>query len=184
VQPGNSLHRQIPHFPVYAADNGCFAQGADFDERSWLSWLAGLPRTGCLFATAPDVLGDAEATWRRSRRALSRIRRLGFPAALVAQDGFDAAAVDWRLVDVLFLGGSTDFKVGPAGAGAAAAARARGVPVHMGRVNSARRVRLAADFGCSSVDGTFLKHGPDRRLPEVLQWLEGSRPPTLWDLVS
>lgn len=44
--------------------------------------------------------------------------------------------------------------------------------VHMGRVNSMRRVLRARYYGCQSVDGTALKFAPDRRLKEVEQWLD------------
>src|SRR5438445_6369403 len=79
---------------TWAADNGCFGSGYPGDDR-WLSWLhrqrgdAGR----CLFATAPDVVGDAVATLARSRPFLPRIRRLGYPAAPVAQDGLEALTV-------------------------------------------------------------------------------------------
>jgi hypothetical protein len=69
------------------------------------------------------------------------------------------------------IGGTTSWKLGPAAAALAAQARRRGLWVHMGRVNSLRRLRYAAAIGCQSVDGTFLAFGPDRNLPELLGWL-------------
>jgi hypothetical protein len=67
----------------------------------------------CLFATAPDVVGDAQATLRRAYM-LGWIRYAGLPAALVAQDGLEHLATPWDDFDALFLGGSTAWKLGPA----------------------------------------------------------------------
>ena len=58
----------------------------------------------CLFATAPDVVGDAQATLRRAYM-LGWIRYAGLPAALVAQDGLEHLAIPWDDFDALFLGG-------------------------------------------------------------------------------
>ena len=69
------------------------------------------------------------------------------------------------------IGGTTSWKLGPAAAGLAAQARRRGLWVHLGRVNSLRRLRYAQAIGCHSVDGTFLAFGPDRNLPTLLRWL-------------
>ncbi len=44
---------------------------------------------------APDVLGDAEATWQRSRPWLGLVRELAIPAALLAQNGADDHAPMW-----------------------------------------------------------------------------------------
>jgi hypothetical protein len=63
---------------------------------------------------------------------LPRIRAVGYPVALVAQDGLEHADVPRRHIDALFTGGSTAFKTGPAAAALAAQARRRGLWVHMG----------------------------------------------------
>lgn len=156
---------------TWAADNGCFSKNYVGDER-WFGWLT--EHAGhadrCLFATAPDVVGDAAATLARSAPWLPRIRQLGYPAALVAQDGLEALAVPWDDFDVLFIGGSTEWKLGPAARAIVAEAGRRGKPVHMGRVNSARRYRYAALLGCASADGTFLAFGPDRNLARMAAW--------------
>jgi hypothetical protein len=46
----------------------------------------------------------------------------------------------------------------------------------MGRVNSLRRLRYAADIGCDSVDGTYLAFGPDQNLPTLLTWIDPDQP--------
>jgi hypothetical protein len=128
--------------------------------------------SSCLFATAPDVVGDAAATVRRSERMLPLIRYYTpFPAAFVAQDGLEHLDVPWEEFDALFIGGSTGWKLGPAARALAAEAKRRGEWVHMGRVNSLKRLRYADAIGCDSADGTFLTHAPDANLPRLLGWL-------------
>lgn len=178
-QPG--MGNAIPFkFVKWAADNGCFAKGADFDGGDWLEWLAGLRRHRgtCLFAVAPDVLGDHEATWERSAPFLSTIRQLGFRAALVAQDGFEDYP-RWDGYDALFIGGSTAWKLSEGAYVAAQQARLKGKWVHMGRVNSLRRLTAAHISAFDSVDGTYLKFGPDVNIGRLYGWLDqinGQRP--------
>ena len=175
VGPGKwSLSRLAP-YRMWAADNGCFSKGEAFDLGAYLCWLATLPTDGCLFATAPDVVGDARATWERSRRVLPAIRRMGFPAALVAQDGLDHTALDWDAFDCLFVGGTTVYKLSESAYAAVREAKRRGKHTHMGRVNSLRRLRLAAMAGYDSADGTFLKFGPVKNAPRVRAWLDELR---------
>ena len=161
---------------TWCADNGCFGKGYPGDE-AWLAWLASHANEAatCLFAVAPDVVGDAAATLIRSLPWLPQIRALGYPAAFVAQDGLEALEVPWDAFDVLFIGGSTEWKLQRHARALAAEARSRGKWVHMGRVNSRRRYRYAEHIGCDSVDGTFLTYGPRRNLPELLAWLPDAR---------
>lgn len=178
---------------TWAADNGCYAAGDRFDLDRYLSWLA-RPRGAvehCLFAVAPDVLGDASATWARSAPVLPQLRALGYPAALVAQDGFDPAAVDWSAFDVLFIGGTTAWKRSDSGGFAAIREGVvRSKRVHVGRVNGGPFLRQVAFAGAESADGTMLRFAPDRYWPLVVSWLDRlvSEPPQgrpmelpLWD---
>jgi hypothetical protein len=156
---------------VWAADNGCFGKGYPGDVK-WLRWLQRHSKHSarCLFATAPDVLGDAKATLERSAEFLPMIRALGYPAALVAQDGLEDFDIPWDEFDVLFIGGTDNWKLGPPAAAVTRAAILHGKQVHMGRVNSGRRWARAEIMGCASVDGTFLARGPDKNLPRLIRW--------------
>lgn len=161
---------------VWCADNGCF-NDARFDENYWWQWLvanSGQAHT-CRFATAPDVVGDHEATLNRSMPWLARIRALGYPAAFVGQDGAQVETMPWDDFDVLFIGGTTDWKLGPIPRQLAGEAKRRGKWVHMGRVNSLKRYRYAEAIGCDSADGTKLVFGPDQNLPIVLDWVDDLR---------
>ena len=59
---------------LWAADNGCFTNPNLLVE-DYLTWLANLSQfvETCLFAVAPDVVGDARETWQRSKDVLPRI---------------------------------------------------------------------------------------------------------------
>lgn len=164
---------RIPDGALYAADNGKFGKGWPGADR-WFDWLeTTVTRYGadrCLWAVAPDVPFDAAGTLAESLPWLGRIRELGIPAAFAAQDGCDLLGLPWDEFDVLFLAGSTEWKTGPIAARLAREAKARGKQVHMGRVNSRKRLRLAHEFGCKTADGTYIAFGPDTNLPATLAW--------------
>lgn len=163
---GNRRPDSVP----WAADNGCFSDR--WDQGKWWSFLVrNAPNTSsCLFAVAPDVVADAAATIERSAPWMPRIRALGYPVALVAQDGLEDIPVPWDAFDVLFIGGSTSWKLGADARHLVGVAKGLGKSVHMGRVNSERRYSYALNIGCDSVDGTYLTFGPTQNLPNVLAW--------------
>lgn len=161
---------------VWAGDNGCFGKGYPGDE-GYLEFLESRVQyvDRCLFAVAPDVVADAAATLARSAPFLPLIRAMGYPAAFVAQDGLESLPVPWDSFDVLFIGGSTAWKLGPHAAALIAEAKRRGKGTHIGRVNSERRYRRFATLGADSCDGTYIAFGPDQNLPDVLAWQRGHR---------
>ncbi|MGI5457543.1 hypothetical protein ACQEWB_31125 [Streptomyces sp. CA-249302] len=172
---------RIPEGALYACDNSKF--GSDGKGRYWPgaeAWFAWLSRTverygpdRCLWALAPDQPFDAASTLTESLPWLARIRELGVPAAFAAQDGCDQPGLlPWESFDVLFLAGSTEWKLGPVAERLAREAKVRGKGVHMGRVNSRSRLKIAEWFGCDSADGTYLAYGPDKNLPKLLKWLD------------
>lgn len=159
-----------PHGTRWCADNGCF-NDTKFDEGKWWRWLQSHPDVEhCVFATAPDVVGDAEATLARSAPWLPKIRQLGYPAAYVAQDGSDIHPPPWDDFDVLFIGGTDAFKLGPIARGLIHEAKTRGMWVHCGRVNSYKRMRAMEALNVDSVDGTYLKFHPTGNLADLLHW--------------
>lgn len=164
---------KIPDGIRWCADNGVFGKGFP-GEDAWFAWLAALPydRALCEFAVAPDVVADAAATIARSAPWLPRIRSLGIPAAFVAQDGQETLSVPWGEFDVLFIGGSTEWKLSRHARSLAAEAKLRGKRVHMGRVNSFRRIVTASLTDCDTADGTYVAFGPDTNLPKLTAWLD------------
>jgi hypothetical protein len=160
-----------PEGVQWIADNGCFSDR--WDETKWWRFLVANAHAAdtCLFAVAPDVVGDAWRTHIKSLPWLPKIRKLGYKAAYVAQDGIERwPMMPWDDFDVLFIGGTTEFKLGPVARDLVAEAKRRGKWVHMGRVNSERRWLYAQAIGCDSVDGTYLTFGPKTNLPALLAW--------------
>lgn len=171
---------RAPEGRTWAADNGRFAAPAKYTDERFIAWLSRRNPTGCLFATAPDILGNHKATIDLSTPMLAPIRRVGFKVAFVAQDGFDAAP--WDQFDCLFIGGTDAFKLGDQVPAIVSEARSRGKWVHMGRVNSSSRLRVASAIGCHSADGTFIKFAPDKNVPRMVAWLRKLQASPLLDL--
>ncbi len=188
VQPRhvNSMAATVASGMLWAADNDCF-QGLDIDAYDAmldaLQLVVGTRlkdgrviderevRARCLFVCVPDVVADARATLDQWVRWQSAPRRRGLPIAFVAQDGCERGLIPpWWTFDALFIGGSTDWKLGPAAERVVREAKRHGKWIHMGRVNSARRARYAAAIGCDSFDGTGSALFTDTLLPTYLAW--------------
>jgi hypothetical protein len=154
---------------TWAADNGCYSAGDGWRPSRWLAFLERhQDKVGsCRFAAAPDRVGDPVETDRRWRVWRPVVAELGYRAAYVAQDG---CTPPWDDLDVLFVGGTTEWKRGPGAWQVTLDAQVRGIPVHWGRVNSRRRFAMAALTG-DTCDGTFLAYGPDKNLVHLTGWL-------------
>jgi hypothetical protein len=195
VTRGNGTDGYLAKHPFFGVDNGMYGlakrhQEAKFDAEAFYRWLERLPRTA-MFVAAPDVLhfvtlpgmdhevpvGDAPATLAQFPLHARRIRALGFKVALVGQDGVETmlGEIPWDLVDAIFLGGSDAWKLGEGARILTAEAKRRGLTVHMGRVNSLKRLEYAQAMGCDSADGTFIQFGPDVNRFRVAGWLSELR---------
>lgn len=187
VQPGNYYHLRVQHYGAWGGDNGAFSKKEGFNPVKFRAMLAQpnlhANKSTCLFIAAPDVLvvladgtviGDAVATLAQFPAWATEIKAFGFPVALVAQNGLEDMLdqVRWDLVDVLFLGGSTEWKLGEGARKCVEAAKAHGKRTHMGRVNSYKRLALAQSWGVDTADGTFMAFGPKQNLPRLLVWLD------------
>lgn len=174
---GNSLDG----VKVWAVDNGAFTGRYPGDD-AYLAFLDGLKdrQADCLFVAAPDVVGDGAATLAVLQPMASYIRALGWPVALVGQDGMENMTVPWDDVDWLFVGGSTEWKMGAGAEALIREAQSNGVRVHVGRVNSGARFRHFRALGCDTADGTFLAYGPDTNAPKLRRWINDHTRPLLW----
>lgn len=150
-------------------DNGCFTN-PNITTAELIKWALTLPKGG-LFLPAPDVVGNAKATLARAG-ALREIKAAGFHPAYVAQDGSERIPPPWDDLDCLFIGGSTAWKLSEMARLLVAEAKRRGKWVHMGRVNSFRRLALAARWGCDSADGTYLRFTGPAGVRSITNWLE------------
>lgn len=141
----------------YALDNGAwtsFQRGEPFDEAAFERAVARLGADAD-WIVVPDIVMGGMAllkfsrTWLarlRNRRALSKARFM-----IAVQNGIMPAHVR-DLVGPrvgVFVGGDTEWKLATM-AGWARFAHAHGATCHVGRVNSARRIRLCAAAGATA----------------------------------
>lgn len=160
----DTAHSEIP----WAADNDAYSGFDPPAYRAMLNSIYGLP--GCKFVTAPDVVGDWEATRQLWDEWQPDLSAAWLPMAYVAQDGQPADRVPWRSIDALFIGGGTEYKLSAEAEQLGREAKRRGLWLHMGRVNSRKRFDYARATGCNSVDGTSYSRWRTRWLPNALTW--------------
>lgn len=178
IQPGNGYYRRLAHYSAWGADNGAFSRTRVFDPAAFRRMLhrpeLAASSSTCLFVAAPDVLFDAAATLQALPYWSDAIRSVGLPVALVAQDGLEVLLprLNWSLFDVLFVGGTTAWKLGNQARSCVLHALRRDKRVHFGRVNSYKRLATANALGAHSADGTFLAFGPRTNVPRLLHWLK------------
>jgi hypothetical protein len=152
----------------WIADNGCFS--GSWDKHNWIIWLHKmLPYVDtCDFATLPDVVGNHKETLHRYALHYHQVKEMGYRCAFVCQDGCVPAEIP--SCDAVFLGGSTKFKMSKAARECMIEAKHRGLPIHIGRVNSATRYTYFMLHGADSFDGTKYIFEPDVVTKEVEKW--------------
>jgi hypothetical protein len=164
-------YARAPGIP-YAIDNGCFRE---FHESAWLRLCdeaEQLADDRPLFVTLPDVVGDAMRTAELFEHYKLRTNEL--PRALVLQDGIERVRIPWQDIRAVFVGGSDQFKCSPAALGAARTAKMLGRWVHVGRVNTAARMRNWLDLA-DSLDGSGISRF-DHMLEDVLWMIRREHP--------
>jgi hypothetical protein len=136
---------------VVGIDNGAFAR---FDARAFLSLLKREKpnRERVKFVAAPDVVGSARRTLEVFRHWYPKLH--GWPIALVAQDGIEDLDIPWDFIAAVFIGGSTEWKLGRHAEAVIRAGQAMGKWIHVGRVNTPDRLDKFAAMGVDSCDGS------------------------------
>ena len=120
--------------------------------------------------TVPDVLENAKKTLQLFYAWHEHIL---FPKAFVIQDGAEDIDIPFHLFKCLFIGGSTEFKLSHTSYDIVQSAKAKGKQIHMGRVNTDKRLRHAMTFGCDSVDGTGYVRFRKREILPALHFIHG-----------
>jgi hypothetical protein len=150
----DAQHGPFPHIGMtYALDNGafgCWVKKMPFDQDAWLALLMWARDAGQAprWVLVPDSVGDRQSTLAMWSCWADVAAGYGWPLAFAAQDGMTPDDVPMR-ADVVFLGGSTAWKWSSLTAWCKAFPR-----VHVGRVNGLKGLRLCAEAGAESVDGT------------------------------
>lgn len=127
---------------AWAADNGFFKKRA---PAKWLRWVAGFSELRRpLFITMPDIVGDAMRTLELFHHFKRYVNDL--PLALVLQNGIEKTSIPWDEIDAVFIGGDDSFKYSREAFAAARTAIVLGKDLHVGRVNTASRVKNWIDI--------------------------------------
>ena len=142
---------------TYALDNGAwssYTQGRPFNSRAFERALSQLGRNAD-WTTLPDIVAGGHASLQLSLRWMQRVLNESPYALLAVQDGLtpdDVVPFLGKRVGI-FVGGSTAWKEATLSQWGALG-RQIGCWIHVGRVNSARRIRLCAMAGVTSFDGS------------------------------
>jgi len=155
LTPGNDTVRSGLRFAI---DNGAwkaYRQKIAFNSEAFAGLIERLGAAAD-FIVLPDIVAGGIESLAMSVSWIPKLRGLRL-LLLPLQDGMTARDVGMVLRQNarvgLFLGGTTDFKLREMYAWGMVAATWKRY-YHVGRVNTARRIRLCAEAGADSFDGT------------------------------
>jgi hypothetical protein len=163
-----TCYARAPGVP-YGLDNGMF--GGVLPE-TWWRLLEETEGDTPMWACAPDIVGDAQRTLELFDYFTPKMPDV--PLALVIQDGIEFFPIPWDRFRCVFIGGSTPFKSSPQAFAVAKVAKMMGKWVHVGRVNTAARVRNWVGLA-DSIDGSGVSRF-DHMLEDVLAAIRGEHP--------
>lgn len=137
----------------FAMDNGAFSSFSA--DAFWKMLEKHLSRRNlCRFVAVPDVPGSAIRTLECFEAW--RYRLSGWPLALVCQDGQELFPIPWPHITAVFIGGTTEWKMGRHAEHIIKAAHVCGAWCHVGRVNTPGRFEYFDRLGADSIDGSGL----------------------------
>jgi hypothetical protein len=165
LYPVGSLNDALDNGWKWMMDNNNFNN--KFTAEVWIKALIKyLPyKNNCVGIPIPDIVGDALVTIRQFSQYWRIVHDLGYPVAFVSQDGITPEITPWDYFEVLFVGGTDDHKLHNEAGIMIAEAKERGKWVHVGRVNSPKRIKKF--WMCDSVDGTELTSIRSRKNGEL-----------------
>jgi len=142
----------------YAIDNGAwwsFVNKQPFDSEAFQR-LYDQYALDADFVVLPDIVADGDRSLGFSMEWHHKLGIRRCPQYLAVQDGMDFTEIE-NLCDKerfgIFVGGSTDWKLQTMAEWGRIGLMI-GVPVHVGRVNTVRRIALCAAAGVKSFDGS------------------------------
>ena len=158
-------------FMPYALDNGVFGAGDKWVAEPWIKLLEWAKLSGQmpLWTLVPDAVGDRPLTLKRWTDFRKTAASYGWPLAFAVQDGMKASDVPKR-ADVVFVGGTTEWKWRTMAEWCRRFAR-----VHVGRVNSFKRLVECEEAGAESADGTGWTRGDQVQWRGLEAFVRGER---------
>jgi hypothetical protein len=189
----NSIESLLSTGLSWAVDNGAFSGFDPESFRRLLGRVRGRPRL--LWVACPDVVGDCHGTLASFEQWQGEVAEAG-PVAFVAQNGQERLSLPWDRFDCLFIGGSkecagcrfvrpkesrddhcphcgrelTEWKLSNAAWDLGQEAKRRRKWLHLGRVNSRRRLRYAWSMNADSTDGSSASMFGDKYIHKYLKW--------------
>lgn len=155
----------------WAVDNCAFSE---WNEEAFCRLICKIARAGdycCAWVAAPDVVGDHRATLDRWKFWGRAIWSCNLVPAFVCQDGCTPWEIPYE-AGCIFIGGTTEWKLSTEARECVRAAHMMDQFVHMGRVNSLKRLKYAYECGCDSVDGSSLSRFPKTYISKFLWWIQ------------
>ena len=164
----------------YALDNGAWTahqQGTEFDSEAF-EHAVSIAGRGADWIVIPDIVAAGKESLQFSLSWLPKLEL--FRVLLAVQDGMDLEDIRPHLSDRvgIFVGGSTEWKLDTMCKWGELAKQV-GCYLHIGRVNTCRRIRLCKKAGADSFDGTSAT-----KFISTLPMLDHARrQTTIWELV-
>jgi hypothetical protein len=155
---------------TWGADNDCYI---GFDESKYIKMIERLPRVDTLkYITMPDVVGNHEKTIVLFEEWHKKLHKEKLPIAFVLQDGCTVKDVPFDKTKAIFIGGTTEYKLSETVRNIVEIAKKKNKWVHMGRVNSIKRITYARSIGVDSFDGTSFSMFANTYIPKTLELLK------------
>jgi hypothetical protein len=146
----------------YAIDNGAYnyyLRKVDFDEKAFYK-LLDTWATGCDWVAIPDSVGNWEETKAMLDVWVPRLLEYKVPLLVVVQDGSEVnnykdvhMLLDRMDIQGIFVGGTTDWKLSNI-QGLSDVCKQHNKHIHVGRVNSVKRLKHCFYADVDSVDGS------------------------------
>ena len=168
-------------FCHFACDNdvfNAFNKGILWNEEmnyKYMSMLEKLnneqTRNLLLWVLSPDAVGDWESTIKLAKKYVPLLQSKGLPVAIALQDGckFDEALA--FSPDCVFVAGSTEWKLKNIKS-VCNYFKPHGISVHVGRVNTRRRLIHCKSSGADSADGTVLNRFRNKNIRMIRNVLQ------------
>lgn len=145
------------HGQPFALDNGAWGAFQKGQRLNELAFYRAVERVGASadFIVVPDIVCGGRQSLDLSLRSLEKLSGVPARKLIAVENGFKWSDVaDYVGSDVgIFVGGDTEWKLTTLPVWGELCARA-GVYLHVGRVNTVKRLRLCAAAGVDSFDGS------------------------------
>ena len=154
---------------IWGADNDCYS---GFNEIKYTKMIERLPRIETLkYVTLPDVVGNHDKTTNLFDIWYEKLKNEQLPLAFVLQDGCSTMDIPFDKIKAIFIGGTTEYKLSKEVRDIVSVAKDKNKWVHMGRVNSMKRIKYASSIGVNSFDGTSFSMFANTYIPKTLELL-------------